>query len=67
MVCIIECLLCDSECIGKSHTLIEHKDPDKLGDSNSGVSIIELNSIKLCKLAEIIAVSFLIGADDILN
>ena len=60
VICVAACLGNDVECLLEGHSLLEHEYSYKLGDSDSRVSIVQLDSIALCKFREIAAVSFLV-------
>ena len=50
----------------KAHALV-HQQTDQLGNAGYGMGIVELDSVFLCKVAEIVAVLCLVAAHDVLQ
>ena len=67
VVGVVAGLLNDVEGFLEGETFLEHKYSDKLRDSHGGVGIIELDSVALGEMREILAVLCLVAADNILD
>ena len=50
VICIVERLLSNVECLGEGHTFLEHKYPYELGYSHRGMRVVELNGIAFGKV-----------------
>ena len=67
VVGVVAGLLNDIECFLEGKTFLEHEYSDELSNGNCGVSIVELKSVALCKVGEILAVLCLVASDNVLN